>query len=242
MKIRNFIFILAAVSILATSATAPAEARSRKKVKATVTSQTSQPKRISLVLDLAELRDSINKASAEIDREVLQELADSDRVAYDNLIAHLNRATRMRSIYDASSGSYLGDLVVGMAYEHLGKPYVWAAEGPDSFDCSGFVRYVYKQVGVNLPRTSREQFLTGSAVNNIPDLRKGDLVFFSGRRGTIGSTIGHVGIVVDVDFDRGVFHFIHANSSKKGVSVSRNDEKYFLLHYQGARRIIPLDK
>ena len=86
--------------------------------------------------------------------------------------------------------------------------------------------------------------LTGilnSAVE-IPELKKGDLVFWSGRRGSVGATIGHVGIVADVDYDRGFFYFIHANSGGGGVTVSRSDERYFLLHYKGARRIIPLDR
>lgn len=197
--------------------------------------------RISLTLNLAELRDSINAESTRIFDETMTELRDSDVVARDRLIARMGELTKFRSIYDPSSGSYLGDLAADIAKEHLGKPYVWGAEGPSAFDCSGFMMYVYRQVGIKLPRTSREQFKVGESID-IPDLKKGDLVFWSGLRGTVGASIGHVGMIVDVDYERGYFSFIHANSTKQGVSISRSDERYFLLHYKGARRIIPLDK
>lgn len=197
--------------------------------------------RISLTVDLAALRDSILMTENRNLSEIYRELHAADSSAYDSLLRVFAEKTRFKPVFNASSGSYLGDLAVSIAYEHLGKPYRWGAEGPDVFDCSGFVMYCFRQVGYRLPRTSREMYREGTAVE-IPDLRKGDLVFWSGRRGTVGATIGHVGIVADVDYGRGFFYFIHANSSNHGVSVSRSDERYFLLHYMGARRIIPLDK
>ena len=237
--------IAAAVTVLAAiSWTAPdAYAQRRKKVQESVQtpSAEAQPRRISMTLSLAELRDSIDAEGTRRYAETMAELRDSDLVARDRLIARMSELTKFRSVYEPSSGSYLGDLAADIAKEHLGKPYVWGAEGPSSFDCSGFMMYVYRQVGVKLPRTSREQFKVGESID-IPDLKKGDLVFWSGPRGSIGATIGHVGMIVDVDYERGYFSFIHANSTSKGVSISRSDERYFLLHYKGARRIIPLDK
>ena len=219
-----------------------AGARDRKKKKETVSTTVQEPQRqkISITLDLAELRDSIAAQEERYDREFYSELREYDEREYESMMDRLRKATVMSSVFGASSGSYLGDLAVDIAKEHLGKPYVWGAEGPDSFDCSGFMMFVYRQVGIRLPRTSREQFLLGEEVD-IPDLRKGDLVFWSGRRGSVGATIGHVGMVSDVDYEHGRFYFIHANSSNKGVSISRSDERYFMLHYKGARRIIPLD-
>jgi len=78
--------------------------------------------------------------------------------------------------------------VVSIAKRYLGAPYVWAAAGPNSFDCSGFTMFVYRQVGVSLPHSSRAQIGYGERVSR-SNLRPGDLVFF-------GSPIHHVGIYV----------------------------------------------
>lgn len=78
--------------------------------------------------------------------------------------------------------------VVDIAKRYLGAPYVWAASGPNSFDCSGFTMFVYRQVGISLPHSSRAQIGVGERVSR-SDLQPGDLVFF-------GSPIHHVGIYV----------------------------------------------
>jgi cell wall-associated NlpC family hydrolase len=78
--------------------------------------------------------------------------------------------------------------VVSIAMRYLGVPYRWGAEGPDAFDCSGFTRFVYRQVGIELPRVSRAQISSGTRVSRA-ELRPGDLVFF-------GTPIHHVGIYV----------------------------------------------
>lgn len=78
--------------------------------------------------------------------------------------------------------------VIAVAKRYLGAPYRWGASGPNSFDCSGFTSFVYRQVGVSLPRVSRAQIGAGERVSR-SDLKPGDLVFF-------GSPIHHVGIYV----------------------------------------------
>ena len=78
--------------------------------------------------------------------------------------------------------------VVDIARRYLGRPYHWAATGPGSFDCSGFTMFVYAQVGVRLPHSSRAQISVGQRVSRA-NLQPGDLVFF-------GSPIHHVGIYV----------------------------------------------
>jgi cell wall-associated NlpC family hydrolase len=89
----------------------------------------------------------------------------------------------------------------------LGSPYQWAADGPNSFDCSGFTMWVYRQVGVGLPHSSRAQYNVGQRVSRA-NLKPGDLVFF-GR-----SRIHHVGIYV------GGNQYIHAPSTGDVVKVS----------------------
>jgi cell wall-associated NlpC family hydrolase len=78
--------------------------------------------------------------------------------------------------------------VVEIAMRYLGTPYRWGAEGPDAFDCSGFTRFVYRQVGIELPRVSRSQISAGDRVSRA-ELLPGDLVFF-------GTPIHHVGIYI----------------------------------------------
>jgi len=103
-------------------------------------------------------------------------------------------AARARRGIGPSGGSYPapsyqpnGD-VVAIARQYLGAPYVWAASGPNSFDCSGFTMFVYRQVGISLPHSSRAQINCGARVSR-SDLEPGDLVFF-------GSPIHHVGLYI----------------------------------------------
>jgi len=91
---------------------------------------------------------------------------------------------------------------------------------------------VYRQFGYSISPSSRTQYTEGSAVDR-KDIRKGDLVFFTSRRS--GRNVGHVGIVVSADNEKGTFKFIHA--SVKGVKIS-DFEGYYVPRYIGARRII----
>ncbi len=81
-----------------------------------------------------------------------------------------------------------GERAVRIAAAQAGKPYRYGATGPDAFDCSGLTLYVYRSLGVSLPRTAQEQY---DAVPHVPrsQVRDGDLVFFGGSGG-----ISHVGI------------------------------------------------
>jgi len=81
-----------------------------------------------------------------------------------------------------------GAAAVWWAEKALGAPYVWAASGPDSFDCSGLTMWAYGHVGVSLPHSSAEQIGYGQRVGRA-NLEPGDLVFF-------GSPIHHVGMYV----------------------------------------------
>ena len=78
--------------------------------------------------------------------------------------------------------------VVAYARSRLGCPYVWAASGPRSFDCSGLMMWCYRQIGISLPHSSRAQINVGQRVSR-SNLQAGDLVFF-------GSPIHHVGMYI----------------------------------------------
>ncbi|MFU8891815.1 MAG: C40 family peptidase [Anaerosomatales bacterium] len=109
--------------------------------------------------------------------------------------------------------------VVSIAKRYLGAPYRWAASGPNSFDCSGFTMFVYRQVGVSLPHSSRAQFGSGQKVPR-GSLQPGDLVFF-------GSPIHHVGIYV------GGGQYIHSPRTGDVVKISSLSAR---TNYTGAVR------
>jgi cell wall-associated NlpC family hydrolase len=112
--------------------------------------------------------------------------------------------------------------VVGAAMSQLGKPYVWGAAGPDSFDCSGLVAWAYAQLGVSLPHSSYAQASMGTPVSR-DQLEPGDLVFFDGN--------GHVGIYI------GGGQFVHAPHTGDVVKISSLDEDWYSTEFDGARRI-----
>jgi peptidoglycan DL-endopeptidase CwlO len=89
---------------------------------------------------------------------------------------------------DSGSSSSAAETAVEWAHNELGKSYVWAAGGPNHFDCSGLTMYVYARAGVYLPHSSAAQYGSGRHVDQ-SDLRPGDLVFF-------GHPIHHVGIYI----------------------------------------------
>lgn len=112
------------------------------------------------------------------------------------------------------------------AHAFTGLRYKRGGTNPDvGFDCSGFVRHVFQNsCGRMLPRTAREQFDEGEAVDK-DDLQRGDLVFFSSRQGW------HVGIYT------GNNSFIHSPNRRASIKESSLDTPYYVKSYKGARRL-----
>ena len=131
----------------------------------------------------------------------------------------------------------LADSVISFARQFIACPYVPAGKGPDKFDCSGFTSFVFKHFGYELKSTSDGQLSDGwIEIDDLADLRRGDLVFYGGRKKT--RTIGHVGIVVDTDLMHHSFTFIHA-TVHRGVIISTSTEAYYAPRYITACRILP---
>ena len=126
-----------------------------------------------------------------------------------------------------SAATMDGNDIVSEAKQHIGVDYVFGGTTPNGFDCSGFVRYVYKQAGISLPRSSSDQYDVGKSVSK-NDLEPGDLVFFSG---TYKSGISHAGIYV------GSNKFISASSSQ-GVKIDTLNSGYWGSKYTGAKRVL----
>ena len=117
------------------------------------------------------------------------------------------------------------------AKELLGHKYVWGATGPVNYDCSGFTRKIFGDVGIHLPRVSRDQSKKGQLVS-FNQLKKGDLVFFATKR-RHPRRVTHVGIYL------GNGNFIHASSgAKKIVVFNFKKQKYYKKHFLWGRRVI----
>ena len=116
----------------------------------------------------------------------------------------------------------IGARVASLASGFVGTPYRYGGDSPSGFDCSGLVYYVYREVGVTVPRTAAEQ---RAAARRIPQesLEPGDLVFFY-------TPEDHVGIYL------GAGEFVHAPATGRSVERARLDAPYFILGFAGAGR------
>ena len=111
--------------------------------------------------------------------------------------------------------------VVGIAMQYLGTPYVYGGASPSGFDCSGFIMYVFAQIGVSLPHNAAAQYGYGSPVDR-SQLQAGDLVFFNG--------LGHAGIYI------GGGNFIHSPHTGDVVKIS-SLSGWYASTWVGARRL-----
>ena len=122
--------------------------------------------------------------------------------------------------------------VIAIAKQQLGKPYVYATAGPNTFDCSGFTKYCYAKVGVSLRRSAQQVgYNNGKKIEGISNLKRGDIVCFN----TVADNdlSDHVGIYL------GGGQFIHASTSS-GVIISSLYESYYARTYLYAARLIEM--
>jgi cell wall-associated NlpC family hydrolase len=160
----------------------------------------------------------------------------SDAVAklpYDVTAPKPSVSSRSSTFASRSSGtsSLTSRTRAGVAQYSLnftGTPYVWGGNDPNKgIDCSGFVKYLYGQIGVSLPRTAREQVNYGVAVTRLEDLQPGDRLYFWSKSRNM---IGHTGIYL------GNGYFCHATSSKGQVTTDYLGTKHWLSQLVAARR------
>ncbi|MEU1347435.1 NlpC/P60 family protein [Streptomyces sp. NPDC005776] len=154
-------------------------------------------------------------------RELLARLSPADRAAFDASEggrdgAHADRGAPRGSVQAPNARAAAA---VAFAYTALGKPYVWGATGPSSFDCSGLTQAAYRSAGVSLPRTTYTQIEAGRRVPR-SELAPGDLVFFY-------SGISHVGLYI------GNGQMIHAPRPGAPVRVAPIDQ----MPFAGATRV-----
>ncbi|MCL2760569.1 MAG: NlpC/P60 family protein [Desulfuromonadales bacterium] len=120
----------------------------------------------------------------------------------------------------------MGVIAAKTAERFVGIPYLWGGNTVvDGMDCSGFVKAVYNLCGVNIPRTSAEQFKVGTPVEK-SELAPGDLLFFGATPGKVS----HVAIYI------GDGKFVQAPKRGDDIKISLLSEKYYTSHYIGAKR------
>lgn len=124
----------------------------------------------------------------------------------------------------STSNSKKASQIITLAKGKLGSKYVWGATGPTKFDCSGFTSWLYKQVGITIPRTSRDQGKAGTYVAK-SNLQPGDLIFFN-------KPISHVGLYI------GDGQMIHASNPTRGVVKDNINSSHYKKIYNTSRRFL----
>ena len=145
-------------------------------------------------------------------------LTADERQAAD--VAHGGQSLEAPPANTVVANSEAAQIAVDTAYAQLGDPYVWAAAGPDSFDCSGLTQYAYAAAGISLPHSSRIQATMGQPVARA-DLQPGDLIYYY-------SPVSHIGIYI------GGGKMVHASTFGVPVKIGSVD----MAGYVGARRIV----
>lgn len=169
--------------------------------------------------ELKKHKATITTKLAEAQR-LLDRLTPPERTAYEN-DGHgsADRADRSTARGPVRAPNARAAEAVAFAYGALGKPYVWGATGPSSFDCSGLTQAAWRSAGVSLPRTTYTQINAGRRVSR-SELAPGDLVFFY-------SGISHVGLYI------GNGQMIHAPRTGSPVRIAPIDQ----MPFAGATRV-----
>ncbi|MFC4032887.1 NlpC/P60 family protein [Streptomyces polygonati] len=151
-------------------------------------------------------------AKAKADKIAAAEKAAQEKAAQTAKAAGGTKGTDA-PVTPAPANASIADQAIAFARAQIGKPYVWGATGPDSFDCSGLTQAAYKAAGITLPRTTYDQVDVGTRVSEA-DLQPGDLIFFY-------SDVSHVGLYI------GGGNMIHAPHTGTVVKIAPITEMPF---------------
>lgn len=119
---------------------------------------------------------------------LLDSLPSEERAGFDR--ASRSGREGLPDLSGVAPGSARAMSAVAAAHQALGRPYVWGANGPSGFDCSGLMQWAYAQAGVSLPRTSQAQRYAGRMVP-LSQARPGDLVAYRADASHIGMYVGN---------------------------------------------------
>jgi cell wall-associated NlpC family hydrolase len=151
------------------------------------------------------------------------------RFTPDSKSAEFSRSIKTKSFDEVSGDGDIVDKIISIAKSKVGSKYEPGATGPNSFDCSGFVYYVFKKAGIKVPRVSTNQAKIGKKLQR-DELKKGDIVCFdTAKRGKVN----HTGIYL------GDGRFIHSSSGRAySVTVSNLDKGFYKEKFRWGVRVL----
>ena len=157
--------------------------------------------------------------------------AKDDTKNYDAILSQSHLEKELENTSESGELSKLGlqERLILFAKKMLDIPYRFGGNSLFGIDCSAYVKKAYGLIGINLPRSAREQFLEGKSVDG-DELSTGDLVFFK----TYASFPSHVGIYLGNNL------FIHASSRSRKVTIDSLETPYYFKRFIGAKRFIDL--
>lgn len=155
---------------------------------------------------------------------------------YDRKATPVITSARLEEVKELSNSKDLSKMGINerlilFAKKMLHLPYKFGGNGSFGLDCSAYVQKVYSIAGIELPRSAKEQFKIGEAIDK-EELATGDLVFFR----TYASFPSHVGIYL------GNSLFIHASTRSKKITIDSLESPYYLRRFIGAKRLIDEDE
>lgn len=158
---------------------------------------------------------------------------ESIKANYDRKTTPVITSAKLEEVKELSTSNDLSKMsikerLILFAKKMLHLPYKFGGNGSFGLDCSAYVQKVYSIAGIELPRSAREQFKIGQAVDK-EELAIGDLVFFR----TYASFPSHVGIYLGNNL------FIHASTRSKKVIIDSLEEPYYAKRFIGAKRLLP---
>jgi N-acetylmuramoyl-L-alanine amidase len=159
--------------------------------------------------------------------EIQAEVEDWYEISYESNVAYI--CAEYVRVIDLIDSEDAGTCIVEYAKQYLGTPYVSGGNTASGFDCSGYVQYVMSNFGIEMPRSSTEQYSIGTRVDK-SELLPGDLVYF--KYSANSDRLGHVGIYV------GDGNFIHSTVPGQTVKISPLNTGYFSYYYYGATRVL----
>jgi cell wall-associated NlpC family hydrolase len=148
--------------------------------------------------------------------------------AYNHSSSYVELVLAVAAGYAYVDPSSIPGRAVSLARSQIGAPYVWGAEGPDAFDCSGLVLWIYGQLGLQVPRTAQQQFDWATPIDQ-SQLQQGDLVFFENTYPS-SDRITHVGIY------SGDGMVVMATTTGDYVREVLLSDSYWSAHFAGAGR------
>ena len=129
-----------------------------------------------------------------------------------------SKVAKLPQLVRQASGNASRAAAAKKGLNYIGTPYVWGGDSITSgIDCSGFVKKLYGDIGINLPRTAAEQAKVGTRITRLEDLKAGDRLYFWEKK---RATIGHTGLYL------GNGYFVHSSRGHNGVNTDQLTEKW----------------